>query len=248
MNIIYFFTVCQAIPQNKVNYIASSLKVRYDVINNLVWPPQARITLVNNGNQTIQKGDWELVFSHIRFVESSKLKFNQDGVQVGSVKFYHVNGVLYKMAPAANFTDLAPQGEVTVNFNPGGTQIATTDIMPDWYVSSQDRTSKTITSTAGESLFFVGPFDTKEKWKRSNADLYNGGYTPQERYTKNEMEDLKSAPIRVIPTPVSVRMSGTGRKVDIGTGDWVIVAPDHLMREAELLRGTFIHHLISTLL
>ena len=56
--------------------------------------------------------------------------------------------------------------------------------------------ARTINSTAGEALEFVGPFDTKEKWKRNKKDLYDP-YTTRKRYELNDIEDLGKAPLKV---------------------------------------------------
>ena len=60
-------------------------------------------------------------------------------------------------------------------------QVARTDIMPNWYVTSPDGGDiRTIKHTEGETINHVGEFDTPEKWKRMEIDTFNPP-TPEER-------------------------------------------------------------------
>ncbi len=62
--------------------------------------------------------------------------------------------------------------------------------MPNWYVAD-DVGSFAIPYTSGEELKHVGPFDTKEKWKRKAYDTYNPP-TPEDRYKMGERDRKKN--------------------------------------------------------
>ena len=60
--------------------------------------------------------------------------------------------------------------------------------MPNWYIAADGLQARTITSTAGEKLSFVGPFETYRKWKRFPSDLYNP-YTTEKRLELGFVKD-----------------------------------------------------------
>ena len=74
------------------------------------------------------------------------------------------------------------------------------DVMPNWYIAADGLQARTMTSTAGGGLRFVGLFENSRQWKRFPSDLYP--YTPQKRLELGLVADLREAPNIVIPTPV----------------------------------------------
>ena len=84
--------------------------------------------------------------------------------------------------------------------------------MPNMYVAADGLQARTIASTAGESLSFVGPFDQPKKWKRLNGDKFDP-YTPMKRFEINNIADLKTAPNIVIPTPMQVSNADRTKRV-----------------------------------
>ena len=76
--------------------------------------------------------------------------------------------------------------------------------MPNMYVAADGLQARTIVSTTGEGLKFVGPFDSPKKWKRMIGDKFDP-YTPLNRYNMNNIiADLRTAPKIVLPTPMEI--------------------------------------------
>ncbi|KAK3755736.1 hypothetical protein QZH41_007466 [Actinostola sp. cb2023] len=130
------------------------------------------------------------------------------------------------------YTAHAPQGYLL----PGGHGIKT-DVMPNWYIAAERLQARTVTSTTGEELDFVGLFDDKKKWKRYPSDRYNP-YTAQERYEMAAgQEDMGKAAHVVLPSPLNISKYDVTKIVDVRTGDWIVVAPKELTKEAQFLAG-----------
>ncbi|KAL9962565.1 hypothetical protein ACROYT_G031675 [Oculina patagonica] len=234
----------RGIEQSDINNMVSNLKVRYDVIDNLQTSLRdrsktyrAQITLTNEGAADITVGDWALYLCSIRMIEQEKTAHNSQGFVLPGgqgITLTHINGCLFKLAPNKDFKTMKHKDKLVLAFNASFWCASKTDVMPNWYIAAEGLQARTITSTAGERLSFVGAFDTSEKWKRFSSDLYNP-YTPKERLELGVVKDLKMAPNIVIPTPVEVEQDKTKRKAFFGTGDWIVVAPKELDTEAQYL-------------
>lgn len=96
------------------------------------------------------------------------------------LKVTHINGCLFKFSPTNDFQNLNPGNSIRIMFNASFWCVAKTDVMPNWYMATDSLQARTVTSTAGEGLEFVGPFDSKNKWKRYPSDRYNP-YTAKQR-------------------------------------------------------------------
>ena len=108
--------------------------------------------------------------------------------------------------------------------------------MPNWYVAGEGDEPRVLLSTSGEDAVFVGDIDTPRQWKRSLQDQYDP-YTPEDRYSLQNYSDLGEAPALILPTPILEDLDVTDT-VDIGTGDWVVVAGNPLIQpEADFLAG-----------
>ena len=105
--------------------------------------------------------------------------------------------------------------------------------MPNWYIAAHNLTAVNVKATEGEGLKFVGKFDTKEKWKRSENDMYNP-FTPAERLERMMVEEKKPKPGSIIPTPVEIKVEN---EQYINISDWVIVSAATFMNEAKYLAG-----------
>ena len=195
----------------------------------------AKITLTNEGTDPISKGDWEIYFYHIRFLAG--LRNKPIGIEVGTVRFYHVNGVLYKFTPEEDFEDLTSGKSMEITFEGENWLVTKTDVMPNWYVAASGCESRTIESTSGESLSFIGDFDTAAKWKRYNNDVFDP-YDARTRYDLQEVSDAGEAVKPVVPTPVKVELDQSS-KVNLGTGDWTIFNDSSLSNEVNFLHGKF---------
>ena len=148
----------------------------------------------------------------------------------------HINGYLHKLTPAKNFPNLPPGGGVQVDLLAGGAIIAKTDVMPNWYVAARGLNPRIIESTRGESLTFVGPFDSESKWKRSPEDMYNP-FTPEKRFKINNVADLKRPGNLITPTPLVLKYLSASQRVDLNSGRWNIIANRGLDEEAQFLAG-----------
>lgn len=108
--------------------------------------------------------------------------------------------------------------------------------MPNFYIAADGLKARTITSTSGESLDFVGDFTTPKQWKRTDGDKYDP-YTPQKRFDINDINDLKRPGLLVVPSPKEVTGYEESRRVNLMTGDWAIVADKSLDRERKYISG-----------
>ncbi|XP_074608369.1 beta-hexosaminidase-like isoform X3 [Acropora palmata] len=225
--------------QEDIDYLASNMEVRYDVLNNLKSETTflSRITLSNKGQSVIRQGDWAVYFCNIRMAESRYLKHNPAGyVLPGNygIRFTHINGCLHKFETTTDFRDIAAGSSFTFEFVADYWSVARTDVMPRWYVTAEGLSPRVIKNTDDEELKFVGNFDTEEKWKRFVADRYNP-YTPKERYDKYYIaHDLESVQYKIIPTPVEMTLE-TDNHV-IVESDWKVFDQAGLESEAALLK------------
>lgn len=234
----------RGIEQSDINYMVSNLKVRYEVIDNLQTSLmdesktyRAQITLTNEGAVDITTGDWALFLCSIRMIEQDKTAHNSQGfIFPGGqgITVTHINGCLFKFAPNKDFQTMKHNDSLVLAFNASFWCASKTDVMPNWYIAADGLQARTIISSAGEKLSFVGPFETSKKWKRFPSDLYDP-YTPEKRLELGLVKDLEGAPNVVVPTPVELEQDKTKRKAFFGTGDWIVVAPKELDTEAKYL-------------
>lgn len=176
-------------------------------------------------------------------IEPAYTKHNPGGYILpgeSGMKVTHINGCLFKFQPTRNFKKLLPGKTLKIGFNASDWCVSRTDVMPKWYITADHVEARTITSTAGEELSFVGAFNTSRQWKRYPDDKYNP-YTPQHRFDLNkEITDLKKAPLRLVPTPLYISAPATkanSKKAFFGTGDWIVIAHKSLSVEAMFLAG-----------
>lgn len=222
------------------------MEVRYDVVNNLLPIPNgsfptflSQITLSNKGSLPIRHGKWSVYFCNIRLVEPEHLKHNPAGYVIPGnygIKFFHINGCLHKFQTTSDFKEIAAGDSFTFKFMAAHWSVARTDVMPRWYLSAEGSAPRIIKSTDDEELSFVGKFDTKAKWKRSEDDVYDP-YTPAKRYSVDFISDLEIAPNDVIPTPVEMDIDkNSGVTV---TSEWTVSIQAGLENEAAPLKGMF---------
>ena len=232
--------------QDEINYLASNMEVRYDVLDNLLPIPNgsfatflSQITLTNKGSLPIQHGSWSVYFCNIRLVESEHLQHNPAGYVIPGnygIKFTHINGCLHKFETTTDFKEIASGDSFTFKFKADHWSVARTDVMPRWYLAATGTTPRILKNTDDEELSFVGKFDTKEKWKRSGDDLYDP-YSPAKRYSVDFISDLDIAPNDVIPTPVEIDIDkNSGVTI---TSEWTVYIQAGLENEATPLKGMF---------
>ena len=238
-----------AVHQDGVNYIANNLGVAYTVIDNLKTGGESyemKITFKNNGEMALPKAlPWALHFCNILMLQPDQLLRDEgtsvvkDGVKLGNSGFhlYPETGCLFRMEATADFTELGPGKQLVVHMTGTHGLVSRTDVMPNWYVTGGSGTvPRTVTSTAGEGLWFVSDFTTKEQWKRAPTDRYNP-YTAQDRFTLYKANDLGKAPLRILPTVVKQDLNEE-KSINMNTGDWVITyQSQEEKRLAEFLSG-----------
>ena len=197
---------------------------------------RVRLTLKNDGSAPIRRGDWAIFLCHIRVIEPDHTKHNDAGYVIpgSGLRVYHINGCQHKFEPTHDFVDIAAGQTRQVEFDAENWAVARTDVMPNWYVAAPGLRARTITSTSGEELSFVGAFDSPNKWKRFGPDRFNP-YTPQQRFHINDVTDLHGPGQLVVPSPSEIKGYDRARTVNLGTGDWSIHAAGELANEARFL-------------
>ena len=131
----------------------------------------------------------------------------------------HVNGDINRVEPTQEFQGFLMGVTMVINFRGDAWVVSKSDIMPNWYLSSDGSDPKIIESTKGESLAFVGPFTTDRQWKRATNDMYDP-YTPEVRLELSGVRELGEAPLKVLPQPVEEELSDQTLSVD---QDWFVV-------------------------
>ncbi|XP_068706342.1 beta-hexosaminidase-like isoform X2 [Montipora foliosa] len=227
--------------QGDIDYLANNMDVRYDVIDNLKSDSTflSRITLTNQGQSIIKQGDWAVYFCNIRMMESRYLKHNPAGYVIPGnygIRLTHINGCLHKFETTSDFKDIATGSSFKFEFVADYWSVARSDVMPRWYVTAKGLSPRVIKNTDNKELKFVGNFDTREKWKRFVADLYNP-YTPKQRYDKYyiaDSHDSAHVQSKIIPTPVQMTLD-TANHVVVES-DWIVFFEAGLENEAALLK------------
>lgn len=230
---MFRLALCHAIDQTYLDNMASSLDLRFDVLSNMAGGCYVRLTFTNKGRFAISSGKWKIYFNTLREMSHSA---NPLGSNPKKVTVSHINGYLHQLTPTKHFPNLLPGSDVQVDLSAKGAIVAKTDVMPNWYVAARGLEPSIIESTKGESLSFVGSFNSASKWKRSALDMYNP-FTPEERFKMNKIADLKRPGQLIIPTPLALKYLSTSKKVDLNSGQWNIVSHKGLDKEAQYLAG-----------
>lgn len=232
----------QILDQTTLDYVASNLGIRYDVLDNFqdTWKSyRVRMTLTNAGAKPIPNGPWGIYLCHIRVIEPSHTKHNPIGYIIPGghgIKVTHINGCQHKFEPTEIFPGLVGFQSLVVEFDAENWDVARTDVMPNWYIAAEGLQARTITSTAGEALSFVGLFDAPNKWKRITSDKYNP-YTPEMRFAINDISNLGKQGQLIVPNPLEIIGLDETKKVNLRTSDWTIVSDAVLKNEANFLAG-----------
>lgn len=228
-----------AIDQATIDYMATYMEVRYEVLDNLrdeLRTFEAQITLTNRGSSIIKGDPWIIYFCHIRMIEPEHLP-DPNGIIRDDVKITHIQGCMFTLEPTNSFKTIIPGGSKKIRFLGENWIVSKTDIMPNWYITSQHLNPRTIMNTAGESLSFAGDFDEVKKWKRyyfqdgkeKVHDLYDP-YTTRYRFALNNIKDHGKSPCHVIPTPLEIHIIDK-QKILLNTRDWVVIYPERLSNE-----------------
>jgi len=232
-----------AITSSDLNQLGEGLDVKYSVLDNTQDDARTfrgALSLTNTSQQALPATGWGIYFSHIRMIKS---------LSTSAVKVTHVNGDVFKLEPTQQFKPLKPGQSFNVEFDAGDWQIAKTDIMPNWYLVSEDNGQEItalITSTSNkingkipvkphEELPFVSDFDTAKKWKRYDSDTITDFYNPfttKDRFDRNADLSIVDNVNGVVPTPASIIVGSDTITLD---HTWVVVFDDGYEEQAKYL-------------
>lgn len=158
---------------------------------------QSVITLTSDSD--IKGNDWAIYFHNPRQVLD---------VKSDQFKITFVTGDLHKIEPTDKFKGFTAGQSVEIPLIGEYWQLFESDIMPRWYVTSQDAKPKVIASTDTEDLRqFVTPF-AGDLWKRTKDDK-NVLMVPETRFDKNaDVKELPAQSLRgqIMPTPMEVKI------------------------------------------
>lgn len=232
-----------AITSSDLNKLGEGLDVKYSVLDNTQddWRTfRGGLSITNTSQQDLPAAGWGIYFSHIRMINT---------LSTPALKVTHVNGDIFKLEPTAQFQPLKPGQTFNFEFDAGNWQIAKTDIMPNWYLASEDNGQEItalITSTSNkingkipvkpsEELPFVADFDTPQQWKRYGSaaitDFYDP-FTAQDRFERNADLSLVDNIQGVIPTPASISLGSDSVALD---NSWTVVFDNGYEEQATYL-------------
>ncbi|XP_069102366.1 uncharacterized protein [Argopecten irradians] len=237
--------VLRPADQDDIDYIATNLVVKQEVVDNLLndVTVKLRLSLNNTGERTVHASNWNIYFESIRLIEPNRYPY-PDGIEFGDFRLFHMTGSLYRLIPETSFPPMVPGQTVEIMYEAKYWQAARTDFMPNMFVVGEGMESKIIQSTASETLDFVGDFPTKHQWKRYPHDQYDP-FLARTRYTINsDVTDMGAAGKRLIPTPLMENLSDAV-KVTV-TNDWVVVNSLNFQQEALALAEMFGLSLVNT--
>ena len=223
--------------------MASSLDLHFDVVSNIGGSCLVRLTLTNKGRSTISSSDWKIYFNALREMRQNTDPF---GSSNSKMTVLHINGYLHELTPTQYFPNLLSGRNVEVDLSASGVIVAKSDVMPNWYVVASGLKPRILESTEGESLKFVGSFNSASKWKRSAQDLYDP-FTPEKRFEINDIADLKRPGHLIIPTPLVMKYISKSQILDLNDGKWTIFADRCLDKEAQYLGGMFLRNVLHCL-
>ena len=148
----------------------------------------------------------------------------------------HVNIVLYYFTPITNtFNGIGPGETIRCLYHNLRWTVAKSDHMPNWFVVAPGLEAKLLKSTAGESIDFVGNFDTPAKWKRTVDDTYNP-FTTEHRYDVHKRGPSEARPYRTIPTPKTMTLVGDA-SLDFDKSTWIVKESADFGFETKFLSG-----------
>lgn len=253
--------------QEQMDLLASTLGIKYQVEDNLTGGMSlysVSITLTNHSSLTLgfcsgcsTNRQWSIYFSHLRMVEPNFLPMDPCvDLEYSGVRFSHVNGSIFKLSPLKSFQPLKTGESVKIKFNGQHYSASRSDVLPNWYLHIEGTEPRLIKSTEGESLDFVGPFDTPKRYKRFDYTLSSGRkrydiyqpFTPEVRFHRYQPSSLTSSSSQpqpkdthcqlkhVIPTPYKIDLKDVENCVDIFSEGWTILAVGHhFQKEAQYL-------------
>lgn len=132
--LLFIFSQVSAIDQATIDYMATYMEVRYEVLDNLrdeLRTFEAQITLTNRGSSIIKGDPWIIYFCHIRMIEPEHLP-DPNGIIRDDVKITHIQGCMFTLEPTNSFKTIIPGGSKKIRFLGENWIVSKTDIMPNW--------------------------------------------------------------------------------------------------------------------
>ncbi|WP_064607119.1 family 20 glycosylhydrolase [Photobacterium sp. J15] len=232
-----------AITPANLSQLGSGLDVTYSVLDNTQdeWRTfRGSLSLTNNSATDLPASGWAIYFSHIRMFKT---------VATSALKVTHVNGDIFKLEPTSQFQPLKQGETFSFEFDAGDWQVAKTDIMPNWYLVSEDKgqeitalitsTSNTINGKVpvkpGDELPFVSDFTSAKQWKRYNSSALADHYDPftaKDRYERNADLNKIDNLAGVVPTPAAITV---GTETVTLNNNWVVTFDNGYQEQAEYL-------------
>lgn len=196
--------------QKIVDEISSKLSVKYTIVDNQAgehgvdcailgadWASCFKATIsLNNDGEAINDKDWAIYFSSIRMI----LAVDND-----QFKITHLTGDLHKIEPTEKFTGFPAKASIDIPIIGEYWQLSESDVIPRWYVTSNDATPKVISNTELDDFVSL----TGEQWKRTPDD-HNILMTTVNRFERNadiKQLDKKAMRGQIIPTPVQLTLA-----------------------------------------
>ncbi|VDI12360.1 hexosaminidase [Mytilus galloprovincialis] len=235
--------------QQELDEVAEKLDIKYSVLDNLEdgkLTYTANIVFKNCSSVTLDhEKKWAIYFCHIRMIEPPILPDEEAIIVASGIKFRHINGCLFTLEPIKTFKPLGKNETLEVMFKAQYYSVARSDLMPNWYITSENLKPRVLKCTSHDDLQYVQSFDEEGKWKRFSYKLDNGTlrldkynpWTPQERFIKNKIEDLKKPGKDVIPTPLEMDIDKV-KDIDLSSGNWIVYAGKEVSKEAQILKGS----------
>lgn len=219
--------------QSLLDEIANTLDIKFDVLSNMAAGCIIRLTFKNKGRYVIKREKWTIYFSSLRKL-NERTDYTNTLNPKNQFEITHLNGYLHSMKPTRNFSDLYPNKAFKFYVSAQGAIVSKTDVLPNWYIAAQELTPRVIQCTKGESLKFIGPFNTPAKWKQSPADTYDP-LKPEKRYKMNNIADLGRAGNLITPTALVLNIVNPSKTVKLRSGNWSIVTRRGLDNEGQYL-------------
>lgn len=227
---------------------AQYLDIKYAVLDNLSCGRavfKASLTLTNTGPLPLTYGSWEVFFNHSSMIEPDVMPEQKSiDLHVHGVRFTHVNGWLFKMAPMESFKTLKQYESMEIFFTGEHYSIARTDSFPNWYIAVAGLPPQVIASTVGEGLDFVAAYDSPQKWKRFDYYLSNGQrrydchdpWTPEKRFEENRLDSEVDLGLMVTPSPLDWTVVVDQPVFLFKVEEWAVVVVDEIFQlEANFL-------------
>lgn len=237
--------------QAQLDYIGDNLIVRYKIRGNEGGRFFVDLTLTNNGSGSIDTCCWAIYFYHTKFLDiysfnaGIRIRMLEEGRDKNdeiTFTLAHVNGYTFRLQPTNRFTGLESGEKVVLRLGAGGWAVSRSEVIPNWYVANDYAPSEArlLRSTVGEELKFVGDFDPRKRWSRTEDDLCEP-FTPEDRFSRNKVRDLEGAYTSpVLPTPVSAQYKGDDRKLTLKGSEWVVQYVEGLENEARFIQGEYL--------